>query len=165
MELVIRVSIIFVFLWTMLRALGKRELAQMTPFELVLLVIAGDLIQQGVTQDDTSVTGTILILSTIAMWVLALSYAGYRSKRNNELVEGVPVLVVRDGRLIDAVLKTERVRADEVIESARNQGIDSIADIRYGVLEPDGRFSFIVSDRAEAKRVQRVVTTDQCAAS
>jgi uncharacterized membrane protein YcaP (DUF421 family) len=165
MELVIRVSIVFVFLWVVLRALGKRELAQMTPFELVLLVIVGDLIQQGVTQDDTSVTGTILIVSTISMWVLALSYAGYRSKRTNELVEGMPVIVIRDGQLIDAVLRTERVRADEVIEGARNQGIHSVADIRCGVLEPDGRFSFIVADQAEAKRVQRVVTTDQRAAS
>lgn len=165
MELVIRVSIVFVFLWAMMRALGKRELAQMTAFELVLLVIVGDLIQQGVTQEDTSVTGTILILSTIGMWVLGLSYAGYRSKRTSELVEGAPVLVIRDGRLIDAVLKTERVRADEVIESARNQGIGSIADIRFGVLEPDGRFSFIVAHDAAKDRVQRVVATEQKAAS
>jgi len=158
MELVIRVSIVFVFLWAMLRALGKRELAQMTAFELVLLVIVGDLIQQGVTQDDKSVTGTILILSTISIWVLALSYAGFRSKRVNELVEGVPVLVIRDGKLIEAVLKTERVDADEVIAGARSQGIDSIADISCGVLESDGRFSFIVAGGADPDRVQRVVT-------
>ena len=158
MELVIRVSIVFVFLWAMMRALGKRELAQMTAFELVLLVIVGDLIQQGVTQDDKSVTGTVLILSTISIWVLALSYAGFRSKRANKLVEGAPVLVIRDGQLIGAVLTTERVRADEVMDEARSQGIDSIADVVYGVLEPDGRFSFIVSDGADAVRIQRVVT-------
>jgi len=75
MELVIRVTLVFIFLWTMMRAVGKRELAEMTAFELVLLVIVGDLVQQGITQQDTSVTGTIIILSTISIWVLALSYA------------------------------------------------------------------------------------------
>jgi uncharacterized membrane protein YcaP (DUF421 family) len=144
MELVIRVTVIFVFLWAMMRALGKRELAEMTAFELVLLVIVGDLIQQGVTQQDTSVTGTIIILSTISLWVLVLSYAGFRSRRANAVVEGVPVVVVRDGVLLDAVLQTERVSSEELLGSARTQGIADIADVRCGVLEPDGRFSFIL---------------------
>ena len=164
MELVIRVSIVFVFLWAMMRALGKRELAEMTAFELVLLVILGDLVQQGITQQDTSVTGTIIILSTISLWVLVLSYAGFRSRRANAVVEGLPVVVVRDGAILDAVLGTERVTADELIGSARQQGIDDIARVRCGILEPDGRFSFIVEDRGGARRVQRTTSTDQSSA-
>ena len=164
MELVIRVSIVFVFLWAMMRALGKRELAEMTAFELVLLVILGDLVQQGITQQDTSVTGTIIILSTISLWVLVLSYAGFRSRRANAVVEGLPVVVVRDGTILDAVLGTQRVTADELIGSARQQGIDDIARVRCGILEPDGRFSFIVEDRHVARRVQRTTSTDQSSA-
>jgi uncharacterized membrane protein YcaP (DUF421 family) len=163
-ELVIRVSIVFVFLWAMMRALGKRELAEMTAFELVLLVIVGDLVQQGITQQDTSVTGTIVILSTISIWVLVLSYAGFRSRRANAVVEGLPVVVVRDGAILDAVLGTERVTPDELIGSARQQGIDDIARVRCGILEPDGRFSFIVEDRDVARRVQETTTTDQSSA-
>ncbi len=159
MELVIRVSIVFIFLWAMMRALGKRELAEMTAFELVLLVIVGDLVQQGITQQDTSVTGTIIILSTIAIWVLGLSYAGFRSQRANAVVEGVPVVVVRDGAILDAVLSTERVSRDELIGSARQQGIADLATVRCGILEPDGRFSFIVNE--PVARVQRAATTDQ----
>lgn len=158
MELVIRVTLVFFFLWAMLRALGKRELAQMSAFELVLLVIVGDLIQQGVTQDDTSVTGTILILSTISIWVVVLSYAGFRSQRVNDVFEGVPVVVIRDGQLVEPVLRSERVTAEEVIEGARSQGIALITDVCCGVLEPDGRFSFIVQDDRTARRIQRDVT-------
>jgi uncharacterized membrane protein YcaP (DUF421 family) len=161
MELVIRVSLVFIFLWTMMRALGKRELAEMTAFELVLLVIVGDLVQQGITQQDTSVTGTIIILSTISIWVLALSYASFRSRRANDLLEGVPVVVVRDGHLLDAVLETERVSPDELLGSARQQGISDISRVRCGILEPDGRFSFILDDAATAERVQRTTSTDE----
>jgi len=159
-ELVIRVSLVFIFLWGMMRALGKRELAEMTAFELVLLVIVGDLVQQGITQQDTSVTGTVVILSTISIWVLALSYAGFRSRRANAALEGVPVVVVRDGAILDAVLSTERVSRDELIASARQQGIAEVARVRCGILEPDGRFSFILFEQP-ARRVQRDTTTDR----
>ena len=161
MELVIRVSLVFIFLWAMMRALGKRELAEMTAFELVLLVIVGDLVQQGITQEDTSVTGTIIVLSTIAIWVLVLSYGSFRSRRANELLEGVPVVVVRDGHILDEVLKTERVATDELLASIRQQGIPDVTRVRCGILEPEGRFSFIVDDEATALRVQRTTTTNE----
>jgi uncharacterized membrane protein YcaP (DUF421 family) len=150
MELVIRVSLVFIVLWAMMRALGKRELAEMSAFELVLLVIVGDLVQQGITQNDTSVTGTLIVLSTLSLWVLALSYLSFRSKRANAVVEGRPVVVVRDGHVLDEVLATERVSTDELIGSAREQGISDVGRIRCGILEPDGRFSFIVDDPAGA---------------
>jgi uncharacterized membrane protein YcaP (DUF421 family) len=161
MELVIRVSVVFIFLWAMMRALGKRELAEMTAFELVLLVIVGDLVQQGITQQDTSLTGTIIVLSTISVWVLVLSYAGFKSQRANAMVDGLPVVVVRDGTILTAVLNTERVSPDELMGSARQQGIPDIGAIRCGILEPDGRFSFIVRDDAVARRVQRSATSDR----
>ena len=108
MELVIHVSLVFVFLLMMMHALGRRELAEMTAFELVLLVIVGDLVQQGITQQDTSVTGTVIILSTVGIWVLGLSCTRPSSTRHaNELLEGVPVVVVHDGHLLDAVLQTD----------------------------------------------------------
>jgi uncharacterized membrane protein YcaP (DUF421 family) len=161
MELVIRVSLVFIFLWAMMRALGKRELAEMTAFELVLLVIVGDLVQQGITQNDTSVTGTIVVLSTLSLWVLALSYLSFRSKRGNDVVEGRPVVVVRDGHILDDVLATERVNTDELIASAREQGISDVRRIRCGILEPGGRFSFIVEDSAAVlSQMQRKAATE-----
>jgi uncharacterized membrane protein YcaP (DUF421 family) len=147
MEIIIRATVIYFFLWMLTRALGKRELAEMTAFELLLLVVVGDLIQQGVTQEDTSITGAILAVGTIGLWILVFSWLGFRNKRARELIEGVPVVVVRDGRPLEPAMRLERVVLDEVLESARNQGISNLRDIRLGILEPDGKFSFLQRDK------------------
>ena len=143
MELVLRASAIFWFLFGVSRAVGRRELAQMTAFELMLLVIVGDLIQQGVTQNDMSVTGAMLAVSTLAAWVVILSYVTFRWRKTDRALSGIPVIVVRDGRMLDEVLKLERVPGDEVVTAAREQGIDDLAHVRVGIIEADGKFSFI----------------------
>ena len=96
MEIVVRATAIYFFLWALTRGLGKRELAEMTAFELVLLMVMGDLIQQGVTQEDTSITGAILAVGTIGIWILAFSWLGYRFRPARHLIEGVPVVVVQE---------------------------------------------------------------------
>lgn len=143
MEIVLRATAIYFFLWMLTRGLGKRELAEMTAFELLLLVVVGDLIQQGVTQDDTSITGAMLAVGTIAAWILVFSYLSWRFRPARNLIEGVPVVVVRDGRPIEPALRLERVVLDEVLESARNQGISDLRDIQLAILEPSGQFSFL----------------------
>ena len=143
MEIVLRATAIYFFLWALTRGLGKRELTQMTAFELVLLMVMGDLIQQGVTQEDTSITGAVLAVGTIGLWILAFSYLGYRFRPARNLIEGVPVVVVQDGHPVEPALRLERVTLDELLESARNQGIDDLRDVRLGILEPSGQFSFL----------------------
>jgi uncharacterized membrane protein YcaP (DUF421 family) len=150
MEIIVRASVLYVFLWLLTRGLGKRELAEMTAFELLLLVMVGDLVQQGVTGEDMSITGAMLAVGTIAMWILAASWVGFRWRPARKLVEGVPVVVVRDGRPLKEALQLERVTLDEVQESARLQGIANLGEVHLGILEPDGRFSFLRrEDRGE----------------
>jgi uncharacterized membrane protein YcaP (DUF421 family) len=146
MELVLRATAIFWFLFLVSRAVGRRELAQMSAFELMLLVIIGDLIQQGVTQNDMSVTGAMLAVSTLACWTVVLSYVSFRWRRTDPVLVGIPAVVVRDGHMMDEVLQIERVPSDEVLTAAREQGIDDLAKVRVGIIEPDGRFSFICFD-------------------
>jgi uncharacterized membrane protein YcaP (DUF421 family) len=146
MDIILRASAIYFFLWMLTRALGKRELAEMTAFELLLLMVVGDLIQQGVTQQDTSVTGAILAVGTIGAWILIFSWLGYRFRPARHLIEGVPVVVVRDGRPVEPALRLERVALDEVLESARNQGIANLRDVELAILEPSGEFSFLLRD-------------------
>ncbi len=143
MEIIVRATAIYFFLWAVTRGLGKRELSEMSAFELLLLVVVGDLIQQGVTQEDTSVTGAILAVGTIAVWILIFSWIGYRWRGARTVIEGVPVVVVRDGRPLEAAMQLERVTIDEILESARNQGIGNLRDVHLAILEPDGRFSFL----------------------
>ncbi|MEX2457979.1 MAG: YetF domain-containing protein [Actinomycetota bacterium] len=146
MEIVVRATVIFFFLWGLTRLMGKRELAQMSAFELMLLVTIGDLVQQGVTQEDMSLTGNMLAVGTIGVWILALSYVGYRWKAARPAVEGLAVIVVRDGRMIDEALKIERLTDEEVLAEAREQGIEDLATVRLGILEADGQFTFLKAD-------------------
>jgi uncharacterized membrane protein YcaP (DUF421 family) len=146
MEIILRASFLFLFLWLLTRAMGKRELAEMSAFELLLLVTVGDLIQQGVTQEDFSTTGGVMAVSTIAVWITVFSWISFRWKVAQRLVEGTPVLVVRDGEPIRETLHIERVTVDELLEGARQQGIEHLSDVKVGILEPDGRFSFLRND-------------------
>jgi uncharacterized membrane protein YcaP (DUF421 family) len=149
MEIVLRASAIFLFLFALTRGLGKRELSEMTAFELLLLVTVGDLVQQGVTEEDMSVTGAMLAVGTIGLWILAGSWISYRWKGARRIVEGVPIVVVKDGQPIMEALKIERVLVEEVLEEAREQGIENLRDVKLAILEPDGRFSFIKKSATE----------------
>lgn len=151
MDVVWRAVVVYFFLLLFTRALGKRELSEMSAFELIVLVTIGDLVQQGVTQEDFSVTGAVLAVSTFGFLALAGSYTSFRVPRVRTLLEGRPVVVFHDGRWLDDVLKVERLTRDEVREAARNQGIADLGEVRLGVLEPDGKFSFLKTGESEQR--------------
>jgi uncharacterized membrane protein YcaP (DUF421 family) len=146
MDLMVRATVVYFFLWAVARGVGKRELSQMTAFELILLVVMGDLVQQGVTQEDMSITGAILVISTLTFWIVVMSYLSFRFKRTRTVFEGLPVVIVRDGEPLEDFLRLERVTIDEVKEGARNQGVEDLKDVKLGVLEPDGKFTFLTGD-------------------
>ena len=112
MDLVLREVIILAFVYLVTRVVGKRELSSLEPFDVILLVVVGDLVQQGITQSDTSVTGTIVVLSTLALLVVALSFINLRAPASRRLLDGEPVLLVVDGRAIDANLRRERITTE-----------------------------------------------------
>ena len=146
MEIIVRATVVFVFLLLLTRGTKRRALADMAPFELLLLVMLGDIVQQGITQEDYSLTGAIRAASTIAFWVTVLSYLTWRSRRIGRLIDGTPTVIVMNGQTIDASLKIERLPIDEVLEAARQSGISSLSQVKLGVLEPSGKISFIRAD-------------------
>jgi uncharacterized membrane protein YcaP (DUF421 family) len=146
MEIVFRASVIFFFLLLVTRGTKRRTLADMAPFEMLLLVTLGDIVQQGVTQEDMSLTGSVLAVSTFAFWITVLSYITWRWRRVGRIVDGVPVVLVQDGQPVDAVMTAERLPLDELHEAARQEGIDDLDKVRIAVLEPSGRISFIKAD-------------------
>jgi uncharacterized membrane protein YcaP (DUF421 family) len=152
MEIVIRASILYFLIWGLIRALGKRELSQMSAFELVLLVTIGDLVQQGVTQEDYSITGAFLAIGTLGFWILVWSYTSFRSSTARGVIEGRPVIVVEDGRIQREALRVERITLDELKDSAREQGIADLRGVKFGVLEPSGKFSFLTFRDADRRR-------------
>jgi uncharacterized membrane protein YcaP (DUF421 family) len=152
MEIIVRATVIYFFLWAVTRGVGKRELSEMTAFELILLVTMGDLIQQGATQEDMSLTGASLAVGTLAFWILVFAYLSWRFRRLRRVLEGVPVVVIHRGHVLDEVLAIERLTLEEICEEARNQGIADLGEVDIGVLEPDGRFSFLKATAADQDR-------------
>ena len=130
MDIVVRAFFAFLFVFLVTRFIGRRELRSLQPFDLILLVVVGDLMQQGVTQSDMSFTGAVLATGTFAVLVLAVSYAGFRFRRMQPLFDPQPLIVVQDGEVIDANLRKERMTVDELLSEARLQQIGSLEDDR-----------------------------------
>ncbi len=143
MGIVVRTVVIFAFLWVMLRAAGKRELSQLTAFDLVLVVVMGDLIQQGVTLEDMSLTGAMLAVSTMILLSVGLGAAAVRWSRAGRLIEGTPVVVIKQGEIVRDALRNERLDVADLYEAARTDGIGDLRDIEWCILEADGKFSFL----------------------
>jgi len=150
MDIVLRATLMFFILYALLRVLGKRELSQMTPFELVTLIVLGDLIQQGVTHNDFSLTGATLAITTFAFWGLALSWLSYLSPRAERVLEGEPRVIIRDGDLIAENLRRDRLTRAEIESEMRLAGIARVADVAWGILETNGKISFIGKQKAQS---------------
>jgi len=143
MDLVIRSTVIFFFVYLVTRVVGKRELAALEPFDLILLIVIGDLVQQGVTQSDYSVTGAVTVISVIALLSVVVGYANFKFRRLRSALEGEPVVLVEDGRLIDGNMSRERITREELEAEGRQQQVLGIEDMRWAVLETTGRISVI----------------------
>jgi uncharacterized membrane protein YcaP (DUF421 family) len=143
MDIVIRASLAFLFILLLTRVVGRRELNTLEPFDLILLVTIGDLVQQGVTQNDFSVTGLVLAVGTIAVLTVLFSYLPWRFQVLRPVLEGEPVILIEDGNVIEKNLRRHRLTQQEVAAEARVQQIESFAKVRWAVLETSGKISFI----------------------
>jgi uncharacterized membrane protein YcaP (DUF421 family) len=144
MDIVLRAVVLFLFVWFVTRAVGRRELSTLEPFDLILLVVLGDLIQQGVTQNDFSVTGAILAGGTMAAMTVLFSYAAFRfPRRIGQILEGDPVILVERGEPLERNLKRNRITMEELAAQARLQQIAHLRDVEWAVLETSGQISFI----------------------
>lgn len=150
MDLAIRAVVLYVFVIVVLRSVGRRELSSLTPIDLVLLIVMGDAIQQGLTQDDYSVTGAIIVVSTFAVMQVLTAYLGYRSKVVRRLVEGQPVVLIDDGEIVGENMRRQRLTTDDLAEQMRIEQIMSFDDVRWAILEANGRISFIEKKSAES---------------
>jgi uncharacterized membrane protein YcaP (DUF421 family) len=143
MDLVLRTTVVFAVLLLLTRVIGRRELSSLQPFDLILLIVLGDAVQQGLTQDDYSLTGAFLVIGTFAVLQVSVSWIGYRFPRARPVLEGDPIVVVQDGKVIEGNLKRERLTIDEIAEEARQQQIAHLADVKWAVLETNGKISFV----------------------
>jgi uncharacterized membrane protein YcaP (DUF421 family) len=143
MDLAFRATFLFSFIYLLTRVIGRRELSSLEPFDLILLIVIGDAVQQGLTQDDYSVTGALIVVGTFAVLQVTVSYLSFRFKRLRPMLDGEPVVVVQDGKVIERNLKRERLTVEEVLVEARQQQMTSLDEIAWAVLETNGKISII----------------------
>jgi uncharacterized membrane protein YcaP (DUF421 family) len=143
MQIVGRATVVFWMIFALTRGLKRRSLGDMAPFEMILLVVLGDIIQQGVMQQDYSVTGALLSLSSFGFWLTVMSFITWKSERARKIIEGTPIVLIADGKPIDKALAVEHMPLDEVMETARQQGVEDLEKIKFAVLEISGKISII----------------------
>ncbi|TXG91175.1 DUF421 domain-containing protein [Rhodococcus rhodnii] len=142
MELVVRAVIVFFFLWAVTRLVGRSTVGELSTFQLVLFIVMGDLVQQGVTQQDYSVTSAVLAVGVFALLTLALSWTNARFPRTRGVTQGIPVVIVENGTPVAKRLRSERMSIDDLRADARQHGIRDLADVEIAILETNGRVSF-----------------------
>jgi uncharacterized membrane protein YcaP (DUF421 family) len=143
MDLVLRAAAVFTLIFIVTRLIGKRELGSLEPFDLILLVVMGDLVQQGVTQDDYSVTGAFIVIATMALMTVGTSYLSFRFRPLRRIMEGEPVVLIENGRPIERNLRRERLTVEELEEKARLEQVESLDKVWLAVLETNGDISII----------------------
>lgn len=143
MDIVVRALVAYLFVLLLMRVVGRRELSSMEPSDVILLVVIGDLVQNGVTQSDYSMTGVFLAVGTIGVLATATAFLTFKFSRVRNVVEGEPVILVQDGETIDRNMRNERLTIDELMEQARLQQIESLDQVKWAVLETNGSISFV----------------------
>lgn len=146
MDIVVRAAFAFVFIFFLTRVVGRRELSSLEPFDLIMLIVLGDLIQQGVTQSDYSVTGLVLAGGTMGVMTVFFSFLSFRVKRLRPLLDGEPIILMQDGKPLERNCRRERITPDELAAEARQQQIETLAEVKWAVLETNGKISFIKQD-------------------
>jgi uncharacterized membrane protein YcaP (DUF421 family) len=143
MDLVIRATVVFFFILLVTRVIGRRQLGELEPFDLILLVVLGDLVQQGITQSDESVTGALIVISTIALLSVLVSWLSFRIPGLRRVTEGEPLVLVQEGKPIERNMRRERITIEDLQEELRRSQIASISDVEWAILEDDGHISCI----------------------
>jgi len=143
MDIVIRATVGFFFIFLLTRITGRRNLSALEPFDLILIVMLGDLVQQGVTQSDYSVTGLILAAGTVALLSVLIGWASYHFRTLRPILDGEPIVVIQNGELLEQNLQRQRITKEELAAQGRLQQIAALKDVQWAIIEKGGQISFI----------------------
>ena len=152
MDTILRVAVVYLFLLATMRLLGKREFGQLSPFEVINLLIISEIVQQAMIRDDYSVTNALTGVSVLLLLVYLTSLLSYRFRKVERLVEGTPTVLVLNGRYVVYNLDRERVAPDEIQAEMHKSGLEKLDQVKLALLEGDGKITFIREDSGEVKR-------------
>lgn len=140
---VLRATAIYALVMVLIRMSGKRAVGQFTPFDLVMLILIGNAVQNGINGGDDSLTGAAIMATTLIVLNYGVAFVTSRSRRAERIIEGEPVVLARDGKLFEGVLRRELVSRDDFRESLRMNGIDDVAKVELALLETNGSISVV----------------------
>lgn len=153
--IVLRTAVIYLVVLILLRVAGKRELGQMTPFDLVVILLISNGVQNAMTGPDTSLTGGVLAAATLIGVNLVVSRIGRHVGLLSRAFSGSPTILVHEGKIIDANLKREDVTVEEIEMSTREHGLNDLSEVRAAILEIDGSISIIPKSGIASHRAMR----------
>ena len=154
-ETVWRVTFVFAFLMLAFRLTGKREVGQMSPFELVTLLLIPEIFSSALNRSDDSLSLATVGVATLFLLVFFTGLLTFRSKKMEKVLEGDPTILVRDGKLLERNLRRERVTPEEVFSEMHLAGIERIEDVRWAILEAEGKIAIVptsTQSQAETKK-------------
>jgi uncharacterized membrane protein YcaP (DUF421 family) len=137
-ELIFRAALVYAGVFLLLRVVGKRHVGELAPFDLVVLLILSECVQNALIADDKTVTGGLIAAATLFGLNQAVGHISWRNKRAERLLEGTPRVLVRHGRVLKQVLAEEQITHSELLEALRREGCSSLSKVRYAILEPGG---------------------------
>ncbi len=143
MDTVWRVAVVYLFLMAALRTMGKRDVGQLAPFDLVVLLLIPEIFSQAMAGEDYSLTNAIIGVSTLLSLVFLTSVITYRYRWIAKVVEGEPAVLVRHGHLVPEAMNRERVGPDEIVAHMHKSGLERIEQVKWAILETDGSISFV----------------------
>lgn len=149
MDAVLRAVAIYLVLLVIFRLTGKRSMAQVTTFDFIILLIVGEATQQALLGEDFSVTQAALVIATLILLERLFDYFSWRLPRFKRITEGLPVVVVENGRALEGVMSKEQITTDDVLSAAReSQGLERMDQIKWAVLETSGGISIVPKPHA-----------------
>jgi uncharacterized membrane protein YcaP (DUF421 family) len=144
MESVIKSVVVYLVLWLMIRASGRRTLGQLTVFDFILFLMVGGLAQRALTAQDYSLTHAFLIIATFVIMDIAVSFLERDAPTIGRILKGVPTVVVENGHVLSARLRRARLTEEEILEAARrNHGLERMDEIKFAIFEASGQISII----------------------
>ena len=144
---VMRGVAVYVLVMVLIRVSGKRAVGQFTPFDLILLILIGNAVQNGINGGDNSLTGAAIMATTLVALNYLVAFVTSRSRAAEKVVEGVPVVLARDGRLFRSVLRRELVSEDDFREALRMNGVEGVTGVQLALLETNGSISVVPKDK------------------
>jgi len=146
LEIVIRTAVVYAVILVGIRLTGKREVGQMTPFDLALLLLISNAVQNAMTGSDTSVIGGVLAAVTLLLLNAIISRVVWKNRKARKFVEGSPTLLVRKGQIIPEHLAKEHINVESLHQALREHGVSSLSEVSLAVLEIDGSISVLKND-------------------